>query len=160
MFKKLKWFLFYRKTIRKNKILLLRKHGIRIDWVNRMYKTFNLTDDDLDEMKSYGVTYIDKILEKDRAKIEETLLELKIHQFVGLMEVEPLNDKQIGIAFRYKHFDTAKIANISIWTLLTLISSGISYLVSPGYVSPIIGVLSVFGMYLITRLFVISRVVR
>jgi len=160
MFKKLRWFLYYRRTIRNNKLLLLKNHGIRIDWVNRMYKTYTLNDEDLDEMKLYGGSYLDKLLEKDRAKIEETLLELKIHQFVGLMEVEPLNERQIGIAFRYKHFDTAKITNISIWGLLLLVSMGISYLINPGYISPIIGLLIVFGIYLISRLFVINRVVR
>jgi len=160
MLRKLRWFLYYRRTIRHNKLSLLKKHGIRIDWVNRMYKTYTLTDEDLLEMKSYGAPYLDKLLEKDRAKIEETLLDLKIHQFVGLMEVEPLNDRQIGIAFRYKHFDTAKITNMSIWALLTLVSVGISYLIKPGYISPIIGLLIVFGIYLISRLFVINRVVR
>jgi hypothetical protein len=160
MFRKIRWFLFYRRTIRKNKVDLLRKHGIRIDWVNRMYKTYTLTDDDLDEIKAYGPTYVDKLLERDRAKIEETLLELKIHQFVGLMEVELLNERQIGVAFRFKHFDTAKIANVSIWTLLSLVFMTIGYLIFPGYKSPLIGLLAVFVIYLISRLFVVNRVVR
>jgi len=125
-----------------------------------MYKTYTLTDDDLQEIKSFGIKYLDNLLEKDRAKIEETLLSLKIHQFVGLMEVEPLNEKQIGIAFRFKHFDTAKIANISIWGLLSLVSVGMSYLISPGYTGPIIGLLIVFVLYLLSRLFVINRIVR
>jgi len=160
MLKKIRWFLFYRKTIRKNKDILLRKNGLRIDWVNRMYKTYTLTDDDLDQVKSYGTKYIDQMLERDRSKIEETLLDLKIHQFVGLMEIEPLNERQIGVAFRYKHFDTAKIANISIWILLLLVGMGISYLISPKYISLIVGLLSVFGIYLVSRLFVISRLER
>jgi hypothetical protein len=160
MFKKLRWFFFYRKTIHKNKQLLLRNHGIRIDWVNRMYKTYTLTDDDIQEIKSFGVKYLDTLLEKDRAKIEETLLSLKIHQFVGLMEVEPLNERQIGIAFRFKYFDTAKIANISIWSLLATLSVIMSYLISPGYSAPIIGLITVFILYLVSRLFVINRVVR
>jgi hypothetical protein len=157
MLKKLRWFLYYRKTIRKNKNTLLRKHGLRIDWVNRMYKTYTLTDENLDELKSYGPEFIDRLLEKDRSKIEETLIELRIHQFVGLMEIEPLNERQIGVAFRYKYFDTAKIANMFIWSLLFMVGAGISYLVSPKYVSIIIGLLSIFGIYLISRLFVISR---
>jgi len=157
MFKKLRWFLFYRNTIRRNKFLFLKEHGIRIDWVNRLYKTYNLTEKDLEEINLYGVTYIDKLLEKDRAKIEETLLDLKIHQFVGLMEIEPLNPKQIGVAFRFKHFDTAKITNITIWILLALVSMGMAFLIKPVYISLIIGLLSVFGLYLISRLFVVNR---
>ena len=160
MFKKLRWFLFYRTIIRKNKNLLLRQHGIKIDWVNRMYKTYTLTDEDSEQLKLYGVKYLDQLLEKDRAKIEETLLDLRIHQFVGLMEVEPLNEEQIGIAFRFKHFDTAKIANVSIWVLLSLVSMTISYLTTPGWKLPLIGLLIVFGIYLISRLFVVNRIVR
>ena len=79
MLKKLRWFLFYRKTIRQNKSFLLKEHGLRIDWVNRMYKTFTLTENDEGELKNYGSQYLDKLLEKDRAKIEETLLNLNIH---------------------------------------------------------------------------------
>jgi len=160
MFKKLRWFFFYRKIIHQNKLLLLKNHGIRIDWVNRMYKTYTLTDDDIQEIKSYGVKYLDNLLDKDRAKIEETLLDLKIHQFVGLMEVEPLNERQIGIAFRFKHFDTARIANLSIWGLLTAMSVGMAYLISPGYTAPLIGLMIVFILYLVSRLFVINRIVR
>ena len=160
MFKKLRWFLFYRKIIRKNKNLLLKQHGINIDWVNRMYKTYTLTDNDLEQIGSYGVTYLDQVLEKDKSKIEETLLDLKLHQFVGLMEVEQLNDKQIGIAFRFKYFDTAKIANISIWVLLSLVFMLISYLLSPVLLSPIIGLLIIFSIYLLSRLFVVNRVVK
>ena len=160
MFKKLRWFLFYRKTIRKNKDILLRQHSLRIDWVNRMYKTYTLTDDDVDELSSYGAQYLDKLLDRDRAKIEETLIELKIHQFVGIMEVELLNERQIGVAFRYKHFDTAKVTNVSIWILIAFISMAIGYLLSPGYVSVIIGLLSTIVLYLISRLFVVNRLGR
>lgn len=160
MFKRLRWFLYYRRTIRKNKTTLFRKHGIRIDWVNRMYKTYTLTDEDLDEMKSYGAKFIDTLLERDRAKIEETLIDLKIHQFVGLMEIEPLNERQIGIAFRFKYFDTARIANVSIWSLLSLVGMTICYLITPGWKLPLIGLLVVFGIYLLSRLFVVNRVVR
>ena len=160
MFRKLRWFLFYRRTIRKNKNLLLRQHNIKIDWVNRMYKTYTLTEEDLEQMKSYGVTYLDNLLEKDKSKIEETLLDLRLHQFVGLMEVEQLNESQIGIAFRFKHFDTAKIANVSIWVLLSLVFMSIAYLITPGWELPLIGLLISFGIYLLSRLFVVKRVVK
>lgn len=158
MLKKIRWFLYYRNVIRKNKALLLKKHNLKIDWVNRMYKTYTLTDNDIDEIKILGPSYLDNLLEKDKAKIEESLLDLKIHQFVGIMEIEPLNSKQIGMAFRYKHFDTARIANISIWVMLLITSGGLAYLLSPGYISVIIGLLGVFILYLISRLFVISRI--
>lgn len=162
MFNKLRWFLFYRKVIRKNKELLLKKHDIKIDWVNRMYKTYTLSDDDVREIENYGTAYVNKILEKDKALLEETFLDLKIHQFVGLMELEQLNEKQIGVAFRYKHFDSAKIANRGIWFLFYLIMSALSYSIfstEPKIIfSFLFGLIGTFVIYLITRLFTKSRI--
>lgn len=158
MFEKIKWFLFYRNIIRKNKNYLLMNHNLKIDWVNRMYKTYTLSNDDVDEVKQYGNIYIEKLLEKDRAKIEETLINLNIHQFVGLMAIEPLNTKQIGIIFRFKYFDTAKIANKFIWIFATIITMLISYLIVPKIISIFIGLIIIFVIYLITRLLIIKRV--
>lgn len=157
MFKKIRWFFFYRKIIHDNKELLFRKHGIKIDWVNRLYKTYILTEDDLNDIKSYGTNIIDRLLEKDQSKIEETLIDLKIHQFVGLMEIEPLNKEQIGIAFRFKHFNTARIANISIWLLISILSVSLSYLLNPDIKSILIGLIIVLIIYLFSRLFVVDR---
>ena len=157
MLKKIKWFLFYRKIIHQNEKLLYQNHDLKIDWVNRLYKTYNLNNNDIDEIKSYGNKYINTLLEKDKSKIETTLLDLKIHQFVGLMEIEQLNERQIGIAFRYKYFDTAKLLNKIIWSSLIIVSMLLSYLISPNIISPIIGLLIIFGIYLLTRLFIINR---
>ena len=68
MFKRIKWYFIYRKTLYKNKELLYNDHNIRIDWVNRMYKTYTLTDEDLDEIKVYGVSYLNNLIEKDKLK--------------------------------------------------------------------------------------------
>ena len=158
MFNKIRWYFFYKKTIKKNKKLLYDKHGIKIDWVNRMYKTLTLTDDDLLQIKTYGTTYLNEILEKDKSKIENTFLELKILQFVGLMEIEQLNERQIGIAFRYKYFDTAKITSISIWTLVVLLSSALYYLYNMNYMSLLYGGLIGIGIFVLSRIFKVGRI--
>ncbi|MFW5794812.1 MAG: hypothetical protein ACOCV1_04940 [Bacillota bacterium] len=158
MLKKIKWFNFYNRTIKKNRQLLYRKHGIKIDWVSRMYKTYTLTEQDVEEVKLYGRKYVNELLEKEKSKIQNTLISLNIHEFVGLMEIIPLNQRQIGLGFRFKFFDTAKIVNRIIWFLITLTSMGVCYYINPIPKTFIFGLLSVFGLYLITRIFVKSRI--
>ena len=109
----------------KNKQLLYINHNLKLDWVYRLYKTYTLSDDDLEEIKVYGGRYINNLIEKDKIKIENTLLDLGIAELVALIELEKLNDRQIGLAFRYKYFDTAKIASILLWSSITILFSAI-----------------------------------
>jgi len=157
MFNKIRWFLFYRKIIRKNRLLLYNNHNIKIDWVNRMYKTYTFTEKDLDEIKVYGDSYINVLLDKDKSKLENTLIDLKILQFVALIEMTKLNDKQIGMAFRYKYFDTAKIANLFIWFIILFTIIYFFYIIKFGLNSIYFGLISTFVLYVITRLFKVSR---
>ena len=154
MFKKIRLYLFYRKTIRKNQLMLYTKHGLKIDWVNRMYKTLTLTDEDLDHIKLYGRAYVGNVLEKDKNRMERTFIGLGIHELIGLMEMEQLNERQIGIALRYKYFDTAKIARRAIWSCIIAAAAVCPYLYTREYVSAAYGLLGGFGIYLLSRIFV------
>lgn len=158
MFKKIKWFLFYRKTIRKNRILLYQKNGLKIDWVNRMYKTFTLSDDDIEQIKIYGNSYVKTIIEKEQVKIENTLIELGLGELVALIELEQLNEKQIGMAFRFKFFDTAKISSILLWFLITLIITLGAFLINYEIKSIYYGLITTLCIYVISRFFRIKRI--
>ena len=158
MFKKIKWFLYYRNIIRKNRMLLYTNHNIKIDWVDRMYKTYTFTEDDLEQIKVYGNNYVNTLLEKDKVKLENTFLDLKIHQFVALIELEKLNDRQIGFAFRYRYFDTAKIINILIWLSVLILSTLGYYFVDLGLKSIYFGFITTLVIFLLSRLFRINRV--
>lgn len=161
MLKKWRWFFYYKKVINQNKKLLYDKHSIRIDWVSRLYKTYNLTEDDFDNTKQYGKSYVETLLEKDRLKIENTLIDLHIHQFVGLMEIEPLNERQIGVAFRYKHFDVAKYINWFLWLLSLGLIFGICYFTITPILKAIIFTLAIFTvLFLFSRILIIPRVER
>lgn len=158
MFKRIKWYFIYRKTLYKNKELLYNDHNIRIDWVNRMYKTYTLTDEDLDEIKVYGVSYLNNLIEKDKLKIEKTLFSLGIAEFVALMELEQLNTQQIGLAFRYKYIDTSKVFSIFLWSLLTLIITSVFYLINYEIKMIYFGLITSICIYLVSRFFKISRI--
>lgn len=158
MFKKLKWFFIYRKILKSNRELLFNKHNLKFDWVYRLYKTYTLTDDDLEEIKVYGGRYINNLIEKDKTKIENTLLELGIAELVALIELEKLNERQIGLAFRYKYFDTAKISSISLWVLFTILTTLSFYLVNYEIKSIYFGLITSLVIYLLSRLFKVSRI--
>lgn len=158
MFKKIKWFLFYRKTIRKNRILLYQKNGLKIDWVNRMYKTFTLSDDDIEQIKIYGNSYVKTIIEKEQVKIENTLIELGLGELVALIELEQLNEKQIGMAFRFKFFDTAKISSILLWFFITLVITISVFLINYEIKSIYYGLITTLCIYVISRFFRIKRI--
>lgn len=157
MFKKLKWFFIYRKILKNNRELLFNKHNLKFDWVYRLYKTYTLSDDDLEEIKVYGGRYINNLIERDKTKIENTLLELGIAELVALIELEKLNDRQIGLAFRYKYFDTAKIASISLWVLFTILITLTFFLINYEIKTIYFGLITSLIIYLLSRLFKVGR---
>jgi len=153
MFKKLKLLLIYIRIIKKNKDLLKQQHNISIDWVWRMYKTYVIPIDELDTVKEYGFTYVNTLVQKEMTKIDKTFISIGLSEYVGLMEAVDLTEREIGLAFRFKFLDTAKIFKRFMWTSITLLGSGIGFLFG-SYLGIGIGLFSAFILYLLTRIFV------
>ena len=101
--------------------------------------------------------YVNSLIERDKAKIESTLINLNIHELVALIELHKLNEKQLGVAFRYKYFDTAIITNWLIWLFTMLSITYTFYLLNFEFKSIYFGLISTFVIYLLTRLLKISR---
>jgi len=153
MFKKLKYLFIYIKLLNKNRELLKIEHNISIDWVYRMYKTYTIQDDDLENIKILGIKYFNDLLKKEINKIDQTFIKIGLSELSGLMEVVELNDNQVGMAFRFKFLNTAKIFGRLIWLMLYGISGFLGFLIS-SHIGLGIGLLSIFVIYLITRIFV------
>lgn len=158
MFRNIGWYLFYRRTIHKNRELLYNDHNVKIDWVNRLYKTYTLSDSELEDIKTYGNVFLNNLIQKDNQKLEKTLFNLGIQELVALIELEQLNDKQIGVAFRFKYFDTAKIASILLWSTITILTTLTFYLVNYEIRSIYFGLIASLVIYLITRIFKLNRI--
>lgn len=158
MFKKISWYSFYKKTIKQNKSLLYSKHDLKIDWINRLYKTYTLSNEDVEEIKIYGGAYVNNLIEKDKNKIEKTFIELGIQEFIAIMEIEKLNDRQIGLAFRFRFFDISKILSILIWISITLVITSLFFLNNMNFKSIYFGLIVSFVVYIISRFFKISRI--
>jgi len=153
MLKKIKYFYLYLKILNINKDKLKIEHDLSIDWVYRLYKTYNLTEIDIENTKSLGPKYFNDVLKKEINRIDKTFIEIGLSELIGLMEVIELNDNQVGMAFRFKFFNTAKLFKRIIWLLLYLIGGLIGFLFF-SYLGIGIGLLSIFIIYLITRIFV------
>jgi len=153
MFKKLKLLLIYIRILRKNEELLKQQHNISIDWVWRMYKTYVIPADEVDNVNEYGFKYVNTLVQKEMSRIDKTFIQIGLTEFVGLMEAVPLSEREIGLAFRFKHLDTSKMFNKFIWSFITLIFGGLGFLIG-SFLGLGIGLILVFVLYLITRIFV------
>lgn len=157
MFKKIKWYLQYRRVINKNKDLLFTRHNLKIDWVNRLYKTVTLTEDDLLEVKIIGAKYVNILLRNDSVKIQNTLLNLGIFELVNVLESKQLNATQFGVAYKFKYLDIPKITVTLIWLLVSSLSIFSLFLLDIGLKSIYFGLLFTFILYLITRFIKLNR---
>ena len=153
MFKNLRLLLIYIRILKKNREMLKLQHGISIDWIWRMYKTYIIPPDEVDNVKDYGFRYVNQLVQKEMIKIDNTFIKIGLSEYVGLMEAVDLTEREIGLAFRFKYLDTAKMFNRFIWMLLYLIGGGIGFYFS-SFIGLGIGLVSVFVLYLITRIFV------
>jgi hypothetical protein len=153
MFKKLNLLLIYIRIIRKNELMLKQQHDISIDWVWRMYKTYVIPIDELDNVREYGFKYVNTLVQKEMAKIDKTFIKIGLSEYVGLMEAVDLTEREIGLAFRFKYLDTSKMFNKFIWSFITLVFGGLGFLIG-SFLGLGIGLISVFTLYLITRIFI------
>lgn len=139
-----KWkdFFFYKRTIDKNIKLLEQKHGLKKDWVYRLYKVYTLNEEDLKKYDNYGGEYIDLIIKNEMKSIDKTIVDLKLFELVGLYDVRPFPEvNSLGITVGFKPFNTAKRASRIIWTILFCVIPTVGFLIS-SVVGAIVGVAS------------------
>jgi hypothetical protein len=151
MFTNIKKFFIYKSLLKKNKELLKINHNIDIDLAWRMYKTYNISEDELEKIKVYGFKHVDSLIKNELRHIDETLTRIKISEFVVIMEAIELNSKQIGLAFRFKYFNTANLLKNILWIIFTLFVSSILFILL-SYLGIIIGLFSCFILYLFSKL--------
>ena len=153
MFKKLRLLLIYIRILKKNRELLKQKHGINIDWVWRMYKTYTIPVEEVETVKDYGVSYVNTLVQKEMAQIDQTFISIGLSEFVGLMEAVTLTEREIGLAFRFKFLDTAKIFKRFVWTLIILILGGFGFILH-SFIGMGVGLITALLLYVITRIIV------
>lgn len=114
-FKKIKLYLYYRKLVKKNKELLTnREYNLRIDRVNRLYTVINLSGD----VKTYGPSLAEKYIKEYINKVDKIFIKIGLSEYIGIIDIEMLDEQNYLIVFGFEYFDTAKMAN-------NLISTGV-----------------------------------
>jgi hypothetical protein len=98
IYKKIKLFLTYKKAIKKNRLILSKNFGLRIDNAHRLYTVINIPDNLIGEAYSLKKSDIDLISEN---YIREYASELRKY----------LNT--IGIKELYEFYDTKKVGKYS-----------------------------------------------
>jgi hypothetical protein len=105
----------------------------------------------MDSVKQYGSSYLEELLKKDIYKIESTLDSLGLTELHTLKEVVELSDRQVGISFQYKHINTAKLMNNTIWISLYMIGALLGLIIA-SYIGLVIGLVSVVTSYILRRI--------
>jgi len=153
MFRKIKLLFLYINILKNNREKLKIEHGLHIDWVYRMYKTYTIPTDELDNIKTFGVKYFDNLIKKEISNIDKDFIRLGLSELCGLMEVKELNNNQVGIAFRFKYLDTAKIFKRIFWLSLYTIGGLIGFFIN-SFFGGFIGLLIILGIYVITKIII------
>lgn len=128
MFRKLLYYFKYRKIIKKNEKLLLERHNLKLDYVNRLYTTISVIEEKREILDDYGYGYVDDIAKNYIANCNQTFKELGVINLMMLYDSVQLTKYDVGISFSYKYLNV-KILYLIWYTLLsTLLLFGILFI--------------------------------
>jgi hypothetical protein len=150
MFKKFRLFLLYTSILKKNKELLKTQHGISIDFVWRMYKTYSIPENEKENIKKLGFAYFNTLLKKEISAIDKTFISTGLSELASLMEAVELNDTQVGLAFRFKYFDTKTLVSRFLWLIFSTFMGLIGFF-SLSFLGLTVGLFISFILYIISR---------
>lgn len=126
LFKKLSLYLFYRKTILKNKDLLLSSSNLKIDNINRIYTVLNIPTDVFDSPYDLRTADINKISEpyvQEAVKqISAKLNSIGISELYELYNISKIDKFSYLIIIGFKFFNTNIIARKLLFRYLPIIS--------------------------------------
>lgn len=153
MFKKIRLLILYINILKNNREKLKIEHGLHIDWVYRMYKTYTVPSNELDNIKIFGFKYFDNLIKKEISNIDKDFIRLGLSELCGIMEVKELNNNQVGIAFRFKYLDTAKIFKRIFWSLLYIVSGVMGFFIN-SFFGIFLGLLIILIIYLFMKIII------
>jgi hypothetical protein len=98
----------YKKILKANEDVLLNKHNLRIDWINRLWKVYNVPADEHHNIYHYGSKYLNELVKKDLSSIDKTFMLMGLLELSALIETVVIDDYNVKIVISYKHFDLVK----------------------------------------------------
>lgn len=128
--KRFKHFFRYIRLLKEHKETLLNSRiennpsGIKYDWVYRLYTVLNLPPNDQQNIKRYGVYYIDNMVKNHVAKMNNFLLKLGILEYVRLDtdNIIQIDEFNVKIVLKFKYLNIKGLFRfLFIWLPITLL---------------------------------------
>jgi len=105
LFKKIKLYRQYVKTLKKNKEKLMSsKLNLRIDRVHRLYTVINMPED----VKTYGTNLTEKYIKEYVQKVDPIFSEMGLGELIGILKMDKIDETNYLIVFGFSLMDTPK----------------------------------------------------
>ena len=132
--KRIKYLFRYIKLLKQHKNTLLdfrienNPSGIKYDWLYRLYTVLNLPVDDQENIKRYGVYYIDNMVKNHIAKMNEFLFSLGLLEYVRIdtKNVIQIDEFNVKIVLRFKWLNLKVIFRSVVFSLSIILFLALS----------------------------------
>lgn len=126
MFRKIKLFWSYKKSIKNSKFELLQKFNIRIDRASRLYTVINIPEETIGEAYSLKKSDIDRIsenyLREFSSGLSKFLNEKGLQELYDLYEINKVDKYSYLMIFGFSLFKSTKYYNWLYWAVIPVIS--------------------------------------
>lgn len=126
MFKKLKNFLFFKRTIKKNLFTLQQKFNVRIDGATRIYTVINVPEDLVGEAYSLKKADIDRISEnfirQYYVELGKELNSIGLMEMFDVYEIKKVDKYSFLLVVGFQQFRSQKYYNILYYCLIPILS--------------------------------------
>jgi hypothetical protein len=133
--KKFFYLIKYIRSLKKNKKKLSESRiddnpnplGIQYDWIYRLYTVLNLPFEDTENIEKYGYYYMDNMVRKHVASINDFLFELGLLEFVVLdtENIQQIDQFNVRIVLKFKYLNLKFWAKLLIFFALLILIGGI-----------------------------------
>ena len=101
--------------------------SIKIDNIYRVYTVINLKPYNIQNLQTYGHTYLDNEVSKFLSEFNKQLANIGLRELVGLAKADRIGENNILIVMEYKYTNIGKIFKNIIISILATITLLISY---------------------------------
>ena len=121
IFNKFRLYSEYKKSINRNRKILLEEYKVEKDYINRLYTTVDFDPSEFKEIKNYGYKYTDEEITRKIKDLDKFFRKIGIFELIEIESIDQRNPLSYGIIFKYKFLNTKKLYFIKLFSILALI---------------------------------------
>jgi len=118
--KNIRGFFRYLKIIKQNKEILWKEFKLRKDYIGRLYTVINITKEIEDNIKKYGISYIDIEIKKYVKNLDLFTLKVGLSELISISHSEILDKFNILLILEYRFLNVKKIVTRLLWSLVII----------------------------------------